>query len=589
MISGRQSPAATRDGAEEEPVSGEGARSIWHVLPWGTCVSWHLSTAEEMAMTEAAEKDEIVLDPESVLTEEEHLSDTTTGRARESEQRLQMLYRLSVAICQSTEFDEVIAQAVQALQQLLPLDRCFVAILDAKRKLKPRATVNISLPEDSSAWPVSRTILKRVLKHERAILTHDAGADDDYRQSRNVQKYHIRSTMCVPLGDCEGCCGLIYVDNQGEDVEGFQHDDLLLLTALSHYISLALRNAETISSVQAAWELSEERAACLQKELLDEYKIIARSPQMLKAFDIAKRVAPRDVPVLLMGETGTGKDCFARLIHEERFADDGNRSNGEGRRARHPYVTLSVAELSENLVESELFGHEKGAFSGAATRRSGRIEQANGGTLFLDEVGEIPLHLQTKLLRVIESHEFVRVGGNEKVRSGFRLVCATHQNLESMVEDGSFRQDLYYRLMGVTITLPPLRERIEDIPQLAAYMLSKLKSHRHFSKAAIRRLQSYSWPGNVRQLVHLVETVDTLCTRDEIGPGDLLPPLSSAPSGEEPLSRGFHKLDEVVAEAEKQHILLALDQTDGNKGKAAELLGVSRDKLWNRLRAYGLL
>jgi DNA-binding NtrC family response regulator len=205
-------------------------------------------------------------------------------------------------------------------------------------------------------------------------------------------------------------------------------------------------------------------------------------------------------------------------------------------------------------------------------------------------VAEIPLHTQAKLLRVLEAREFQRVGGEGSLTSNFRLICATHKNLEDLVRAGRFREDLYYRLVGVALHLPPLRERPEDIPELVQQMIKRLKSGKTFSDAAVRQMQFYPWPGNIRQLMRVVEAVDALCPHEEIQPEDLPPPLRPAIGATGAAApTGFPPLDSVVSQAEKEHIRLALAMCSGNKERARELLGISRDTLWNRLKVYGLL
>jgi DNA-binding NtrC family response regulator len=354
--------------------------------------------------------------------------------------------------------------------------------------------------------------------------------------------------------------------------------DLKFAIALSHFIFLGLRNAREIERAQSDAALNRERSAQLQRELLAEHKIVGGSPALLAAYDNLKRAAEKDVPILLQGESGTGKELFARAAH--------NLSP----RRREPFIAISIAEINPNLVESELFGHEKGAFTGAFQRKIGKFELAQSGTLFLDELAEIPLHLQAKLLRVMETRTFERVGGHDPIEATFRLVCATHQSLEQMVQRGAFRADLFYRLVGVQIRLPPLREHIEDIPEIARHILNRIRSPKTFSPEAVRQLQRYSWPGNVRQLVRVVEAVDALCPRDEIQSADLPPPLN--PAGGDPGSAAadvFPTLADEVARVEREHIRRALALTQGNKEKAREMLGISKDTFWKRLKEFNLL
>jgi DNA-binding NtrC family response regulator len=309
--------------------------------------------------------------------------------------------------------------------------------------------------------------------------------------------------------------------------------------------------------------------------------IIGKSAAMKEIFEIVRQVAPTRATVLLAGESGTGKELIARAIHQL------------SPRAKQPLVTVHCAALAPTLLESELFGHEKGAFTGAHERRIGRFEQAQGGTLFLDEIGEFDAAIQIKLLRFLGERTFERVGSNKTLTADVRLVTATNKNLEELVKAGSFREDLFFRLRVVEITLPPLRERVGDIPLLAQSFLREFASENgktvnDFTSDALELLMNYSWPGNVRELRTAVEHAVVLCRGEKIGARDLPPSVRGVSSGRKGDGKMFPQNDLTVKEAEKQLIIRALKETDGNRTLAAKRIGMSRRTFHRKLHAYHL-
>ncbi len=303
--------------------------------------------------------------------------------------------------------------------------------------------------------------------------------------------------------------------------------------------------------------------------------IIGESAAMRKVFLLVEKVAASDSTVLILGESGTGKELIATTIHYQSNRKD------------KPLIKVNCAALPETLIESELFGHERGAFTGAIRRKPGRFELANGGTIFLDEIGDIPLSTQTQLLRVIQEKTFERVGGTDTLSIDVRVLAATNRNLEEEVKAGRFREDLYYRLNVIPVLIPPLRERREDIPALVDFALSKCRNRTakavRFSKDAMNALMQYDYPGNVRELENIVERGATLASSDVIEKDDLPSVLFKKKE-----NNAAPTLGEVAAEAEKEHIIRTLDRARGNKTKAAEMLGISRKTLWEKMNAYGL-
>jgi len=332
----------------------------------------------------------------------------------------------------------------------------------------------------------------------------------------------------------------------------------------------------------------------LREEYAERYgfpRIVGEHPAMKEASQMTQRVAATDSTVLLLGESGSGKELFARAIHHL------------SPRAEQPFVALNCAAIPEGLIENELFGHERGAYTGAGARKIGKLELAHRGTLFLDEIGELPLSMQTKLLRVLEEKRFERVGGTQSIEVNVRIVTATNKDLQAAVADKTFREDLYFRISAVPITIPPLRERGEDVLLLAEHFLERFKREFHKPSLALTpearaRLQTYSWPGNVRELQNAIERAAILANGPDIGPEALqLPSARPAPADlpvgmleEQFLWEG--PLDEVsqraVAHVERFKIQNALRETKWNKTRAAEKLGVSYKTLLSKIRALGL-
>ncbi len=310
--------------------------------------------------------------------------------------------------------------------------------------------------------------------------------------------------------------------------------------------------------------------------------LIGNSRKMRDVFTVAGQVARRDSTVLITGESGTGKELLAKAVHQSSL------------RAGKPFIVVNCGALPEALVESELFGHTKGAFTGAACDRAGKFETANEGTIFLDEVGELPLNVQVKLLRVLQEREVDKLGSSHPLKVNVRIIAATNRNLKTQVEDGNFREDLYYRLSVITIELPPLRERREDVPILAAHFLKRYSERYNtarltFEDDAMELLPKYDWPGNIRELENVIERLCVLTTRDAIGVGDL--PAEIRVSRSRIASIGLKLPDEGISleEVEKEILVQALEKKLGNQTRAARYLNISRKTLIYRMEKFGLV
>ena len=344
------------------------------------------------------------------------------------------------------------------------------------------------------------------------------------------------------------------------------------------YITKPFSLDEFLLLIERALELKRLRDENirLKKDLSKCYcspNIIGESAEMKKVFSLIEKVSASDATVLILGESGTGKELIATTIHYQ------------SKRKDKPLIKVNCAALPEGLIESELFGHEKGAFTGAVRRKPGRFELAHGGTIFLDEIGDLPSSTQAKILRVTQERQFERIGGTATLTVDVRIIAATNKNLEEEVKAGRFREDLYYRLNVIPIILPPLRERKEDIPNLIEFFMdkfrSKLSKNVRFSKEAADMLLTYDYPGNVRELENIIERCVTLSVSQVIDKDEL---PSFIANGEQSTKSLF--LSDVAAYAKKAHILRVLKTTQGNKTRAAEMLGISRKTLWEKMKTY---
>jgi len=337
-------------------------------------------------------------------------------------------------------------------------------------------------------------------------------------------------------------------------------------------LSLVLKREVERKRLRA--EAGQLRERLSEKHRIDN--IIGSSPAMQQVFDAVLQVAPSRASVLINGESGTGKELVAAAIHQH------------SPRAKKSFVKLHCAALAESLLESELFGHERGSFTGAVGRREGRFEQADGGTLFLDEIGEISASIQVKLLRFLQEHEFERVGGNQTVKVDVRVITATNRNLLQRVKDGLFREDLYYRLNVVSVEMPPLRARSSDIPLLAAHFLAKYareneKAIEGFTDDALARLANYEWPGNVRELENAIERAVVVCKKSRIGVEDFASAIATA----EKRPDGMPQIPGATMEdLERYAIMKTLEHTGGSTSRAAEMLGISPRTIQYRLQQY---
>ena len=427
----------------------------------------------------------------------------------------------------------------------------------------------------ASSGPVdlalSPALLARVLRERRGFLLRDVLAEPDLADRRSVQLRGIVGAMAAPAENL-----IFYAEWGPREALRAVHDEqaLLLLVCAAQLVSACGDSARERQQLTAAAKLSHAPGA-------SHTGIIGRSAAIQRLHVFLERVAATHSTVLLFGESGTGKELAARMVH------------ALSPRAPKPFVAINCAAIPESLLESELFGHEKGAFTGAVAQHDGVFVRAHGGTLFMDEIGELSLPAQARMLRVLENRTLTRVGGTKELTVDVRLVAATHRNLQQMVADGRFREDLLYRLSVIQTQLPPLRERRDDISLLAqhfAQVFAESLGRRieSFSPAALEALTRYRWPGNVRELRNVIERAMVLGDGPELDLDDLPPELLRAAPVAPAETPADARLVRPLAELEREAILAALAATDGNKARAAALLGIDRTTLYRKLKDYQL-
>ncbi|HXG63105.1 MAG TPA: sigma 54-interacting transcriptional regulator [Planctomycetota bacterium] len=486
--------------------------------------------------------------------------------------RLLLQTVVNAASCQ--DLDAFLRDVVDDAVEIAQAERGVLFVPDAGGRLKPLVARDQARRPLGELVGISRSIPQQVYERRRSIFVLDTETAEEVR-SESVELYHLRTVMCAPLKVGERLLGVLYVDSHAKARE-YSATDLAIFEAVTNYLALTMEN---VRAAQEAQQRVEERRLALEREnavlraALERRKhLIGECPAMKALYETVRKVAPTDATVLVLGESGTGKEAIAHVLHDL------------SPRSAAPFVVIDCAAIPETLLESELFGYEKGAFTGATSQKPGKLEMAQGGTVFLDEIGELSLNLQVKLLRALEQRVIHRVGGLEPVPIDVRLVAATNRNLEEMVRQGKFRQDLYFRLNVVSVVLPPLRERGDDVILLAEHFLREAaaaagRSIKSFSEEARAALKAHRWEGNVRELKHRVEQAVILTNNLYISIEDLN--LAGA-------AGAFRSLEEARDHWEKSYITQALALHEFNVTHTARALGISRQHLQNLIKKHGI-
>jgi formate hydrogenlyase transcriptional activator len=518
---------------------------------------------------------------------------------RESEEKNRILLQINNAIITNLTQQALLHSISEALHPLFPFDRCAITLYQPERDSFRFLAVEGDLLSDyfKTGLELGRndTCGSWVFEHLQPLVRRDLEKEQEYLNERRLAAEGIQSMCVVPLvfqGKCIGTLSLV-----SREKACYSDEDAMFLQEVANQVVLAIQNMQSYQEIDSLKARLEKENVYLREELRAEHnfeEIVGNSPALLKVLHAVDQVAPTDSTVLIYGETGTGKELVARAIH--------SRSARNGR----ALVNVNCSAISAGLVESELFGHTKGAFTGALDRRIGRFELAHGGTIFLDEIGELSLETQVKLLRVLQEHEFEPVGSSRSLHVDVRVIAATNRNLREAVQEGRFRSDLFYRLNVFPIELPPLRERRSDIPQLVAFCISRFskrlgKKIDGVSRESMENLMNYPWPGNIRELQNIIERAVVLSAGPTLRlDRDLMPVAASTkametPETDSPEQRqaelGSPNPLPTLDEVDRNHILAALQHAggvvDGPKG-AARILNLHPNTLRHRMDKLGI-
>jgi Nif-specific regulatory protein len=475
---------------------------------------------------------------------------------------LTALLRISDKINTIRHIEDLQSELLRQIFEVIPAENAAIILIDDEKDLVDMVGLNRN--KESETVHVSQTVLNEVLETQRVLLISDLSSDEEMKKSESLVISRISTLLCAPVVLFEKTLGAIYLSASRTN---FDQSHLKFLTAVAGITAIAIENARNFAFL----ENENER---LRNETFRQ-NMIGESDVMKKVFEIIAKVAPAETNVLINGESGTGKELAAQAIHLN------------SQRNEKPFVAINCAALTENLLESELFGHEKGAFTGAIATKKGKIEMASGGTLFLDEIGEMDLNLQAKLLRVLEEREFERVGGLQTLKANIRLVAATNRDLQEAAASGKFREDLFYRLNVVKFTMPPLRERKDDILILAesfiqTYGKKMNRKIRGLSANAKNILLRYDFRGNVRELKNIIERAVVLGSGDWILPEDLPEDLLSMRVEKEPGDELNYQ--DAIREKKKDLIFEAFAKANGNYVETAKILGINSNYLHRLIR-----
>jgi Nif-specific regulatory protein len=502
------------------------------------------------------------------------------GSRRERE--LELLFDISQALDRSVDLRDVAGPLLAALAEKMGMSRGTLTLLNRQTgEISIEAAHGLTAAQkERTRYRVGEGVTGKVIETGKAAVVPRISDEplflDRTGARKGLRKEDI-SFICVPIKIGSETIGALSVDRLWSDDVSLG-EDVKLLSVISAMIARAVRLRQSVEEERL--RLLEENRR-LRAELGERFRpsnIIGNSKAMQEVYDLVSQVAKSDTTVLIHGESGTGKELVAHATH---YASP---------RAGRPFIKVSLAALPETVVESELFGHEKGAFTGALKERKGRFELASGGTLFLDEIGDMSAALQVKLLRVLQEREFERVGGTETIKVDVRIIAATNRDMEKLVEEGEFRRDLYYRLNVFPIRIPPLRERRSDILLLADYFVEKYatkngKNVRRISTPAIDMMMSYHWPGNVRELENCIERA-VLLTSDDVIHGHHLPPTLQ--TAEATGTRPSGSLEAALDAVERELVIEALKNARGNMARAAKALGTTERIMGLRLLRYGI-
>jgi transcriptional regulator with GAF, ATPase, and Fis domain len=492
-------------------------------------------------------------------------------------EQFKALYNSGVAISSESELQGLITFAMDQMTYHLRAERGFLILVDAAGKKEYFVSKNFEGENiDDPANEVCTSVIHKTLEMLQPVKINDDSMTDSFTKQGSFVRLGLRSVLCVPIIYRKLLLGVVYLDRR-DDTKPFSENDLSFLMAFAKQIAFRVNELKEMKYVHNEFERRERSRILELREKYDFSEIVGKSEKLVQMLELSVKVAPTDVPVLILGESGTGKELIARAIH----------FNSE--RYDKKFVAINCGAIPSELLESELFGYEAGAFTGAVKPKMGKFELANNGTLFLDEIAELSINLQAKILRAVQTKEIERLGGTETRKIDVRIISATNKKLTDQIKEGKFREDLYYRLKVVEITVPPLRERREDIGLLINYFIQKYGQEKihGISDEAADILEHYQWDGNIRELENVIQRAIILSASSTIQLNDLPMEIIAKVEGGYKI-KSMTTLDEAEKDFRKWFISRTLKKVNNNKTKAAEILGINRTHLFRLLNQLGI-
>ena len=512
----------------------------------------------------------------NALIDQEDRIEKQFERLNEEKRRLEVLYTSGILFSSENETRSLLEKAIDVVVRELGADAGFIVLVNEQGEMESIYSRNMNPDEHPTAKDMSTTVIRTTVTQSKPQQMDKADASDEFLKRNSVIRLGISAALCVPLVSGTNVLGAVYLDRRNKE-NPFTEADLVFLLSFAKQIVRGLETSFEISALQNKL-LSEAsmKFSDLRREFVSA-DIFGSSKKLFDILKIASKIAATDASVILLGENGTGKDMLAHAIHLN------------SRRASKPFVTINCGAIPHDLLESELFGYESGAFTGATKSKPGKLELADGGTVFFDELGELSVNLQAKLLRVLQTKEIERLGGVRPTHINVRFIAATNKDIADLIDKGKFREDLYYRLKVIELTMPPLRERKEDIKELAEFFIAKYATGNGsltLSREALEVLEQYSWPGNIRELENVIHRSVVLAKGTSIEVSDLPPELLTQSSQEPIVDLGKPLLD-AETEFRRMYIIKTLRETN-SVAEAAKVLGINRTHFYRLLSQLGI-
>ncbi|MCF8241801.1 MAG: sigma-54-dependent Fis family transcriptional regulator [Melioribacteraceae bacterium] len=497
-------------------------------------------------------------------------------RLKEEKRRLEILYASGILFLSETEMKQLMEKAIDTVVKELAADEGFIVLVDEAGDIDTIVAKNMDPDKDPSAKELSTTVIKSTIKQLKPAQINDLKSEQAFAHHTSVISLNLTAVMCVPLISGSKVLGAVYLDRRKRE-NPFNETDLKFLISFAKQIVKGIEISLEISSLENKLSAESNMKFNEFREQFSCPEIIGSSKKLFEVLKLASKVSETDVSVFILGENGTGKDLLARAIHNNSSRKD------------KPFIAINCGAIPSDLLESELFGYESGAFTGATKSKPGRLELAEGGTIFLDEVAELSVNLQAKLLRIIQTKEIERLGGITSKKIDVRFIAATNKDVAEMIEKKAFREDLYYRLKVIEVKMPPLRDRREDIEELTEFFLKKHSGECQaytLTHEALEILEQYNWPGNIRELENVIQRCIVLAKSNMIDESFLPPEIIEDRDEEMEIAAGKTLL-EAETDFRRMYIMKILRRAS-SKSEAAKMLGINRTHFYKLLSQLGI-